>query len=300
MAVQQVPSTRTLRAFESAVRHRSYSRAAEELGLTHGAISQRIRELEERYGALLFERAGRAMVPTQSALVLVNQVRSALEMLERAFATRTRNSQTLRLSVLPSLAIWLLPRLGDFRARYPEVDVELDSTTRLVGADDDVDVAIRYGPGNWPGVSAWRLCPGYLSAVCSPAYRGEHGILDPADLRGEMLIRNHWQPWTPWLRTAGLTDLEPAGPVYLDGVLVMQAAILGHGVGLCRELPSFDALASGQLLRLFELQVEDVYAWYVVNFRPANANAQSFETWLASQVLPTSEPSHEQMGSGPL
>jgi len=284
MSISRVPSTRTLRVFESAVRHRSYSRAANELGLTHGAISQRIRELEEHHGAPLFQRVGRSMVPTASALMLVNQVRSALDLLERAFASRKRNPGTLRLSVLPSFAIWLLPRLADFRDRFPETEIELDTTTQLAIPADDVDIAVRYGPGTWPGVSAWRLCPGYLRVVCSPAYRDKSGIREPADLRAANLIRNQWQPWTPWLRAAGLADVEPAGPVYLDGTLVLQAAILGQGVALCRDIPALDAIASGQLVRLFELRVEDVYAWHVVNLRPDNAHTRILETWLASQV----------------
>lgn len=285
MAAYHIPSTQTLRAFESAVRHRSYSRAARELGLTHGAISQRIRELEERQGAPLFERVGRSMVPTQAALIVVTQVRSALNLLDRAFATRERQARTLRLSVLPSFAsCWLLPRLAEFHSLYSDIEIEVDATTQLMGPDDDADVAIRYGSGSWPEVQGRRLCVEQLSAVCAPDYRDAHSIGVPDDLRRVKLIRNPWQPWTSWLRAANLTDLEPSGPVYLDSGLVLQAAILGHGVALGRSLLMRDALRSGTLVRLFDLEVLDVYAWYLVNLRPSHADTQIFETWLASRV----------------
>jgi LysR family glycine cleavage system transcriptional activator len=281
-----IPSTQSLRAFESAVRHQSYSRAARELGVTHGAISQRIRELEARQGACLFRRAGRGMMPTELALQVVTQVRSALSLLDRAFVLRKRPTRTVRLSVLPSFAShWLLPRLAEFHARYRDIEIEIDATTQLMGPDDDVDVAIRYGPGSWPGVQARRLCTEHLSVVCAPAYRDAQGICVPADLRSTMMIRNPWQPWTPWLRAASLPNLEPAGPVYLDSGLVVQAAVLGHGVALARGLLMHDALALGTLVQLFDLEVEDVYGWYAVNLRPANADTQAFENWLASACL---------------
>jgi len=286
MAIPHIPSIQTLRAFESAVRHRSYSQAARELGVTHGAISQRIRELEDRHGARLFQRVGRGMVPTEFALLVVTQVRSALGLLDRAFVTRERRARTLRLSVLPSFAsYWLLPRLAEFHARYSDIEIEVDTTTKLMGPDDDVDVAIRYGPGTWPGVQARRLCAERLSVVCAPAYRDAHSIGAPADLRGHMMIRNPWQPWTQWLRAANLTNLEPAGRVYLDSGLVLQAAVLEYGVALGRGLLTQDALTAGSLIQLFDLEVEDVYGWYAVNLRPANADTQVFESWLASCCL---------------
>jgi len=225
MAKNTLPSTQSLRAFESAVRHQSYSRAAQELGLTHGAISQRIRELEDRQGERLFLRTGHAMVPTPAALLMVTQVRSALNLLDRAFTTRERRARTLRLSVLPSFAsCWLVPRLADFHGRHPDIDLEVDATTRLTGPDEDVDVAIRYGPGTWPAVQARRLCTEQLSAVCAPTYRDAHRISDLADLRSVTLIRNRWQSWTPWLRAANLMDLEPSGPMYPHLPLIFTAA----------------------------------------------------------------------------
>jgi LysR family glycine cleavage system transcriptional activator len=286
MTKNAIPSTQTLRAFESAVRHQSYSRAAQDLGLTHGAISQRIRELEDRQGERLFLRTGHAMVPTPAAVLMVTQVRSALNLLDRAFATRERQARTLRLSVLPSFAsCWLLPRLADFHARHPDVDIEVDATTRLAGPDEDVDVAIRYGPGAWPGVQARRLCTEQLSVVCAPTYRDAHRIGDLADLRSVTLIRNRWQSWTPWLRDANLLDLEPSGPMYLDSGLVLQAAALGQGVALGRGLLMQDSIASGKLVRLFDREIQDAYSWYVVHLRPSNADAEIFEAWLASRLL---------------
>jgi LysR family glycine cleavage system transcriptional activator len=285
MTKYAIPSTQTLRAFESAVRHQSYSRAAQELGLTHGAISQRIRELENRQGQRLFLRTGHAMVPTRAAVLMVTQVRSALNLLDHALKTPERRSRTLRLSVLPSFAsCWLLPRLSDFFNLHPDIEIEVDSTTRLAGRDESIDVAIRYGPGTWPGVHAKRICVEHLSVVCAPTYRDVHRICDLGDLRSLTLIRNRWQSWTPWLKAANLLDLVPSGPMYLDSGLVLQAAALGQGVALGRGLLMHDAIASGTLVRMFDLEVQDVYAWYVVNLLPSNIDAEIFEAWLVSRM----------------
>jgi LysR family glycine cleavage system transcriptional activator len=166
----------------------------------------------------------------------------------------------------------------------------------LIGPDDDVDLAIRYGPAAWPGVQARRLCTERLSVVCAPAYRDAQGIDVPADLRGDMMIRNPWQPWTPWLRAANLTNLEPSGRVYLDSGLVLQATVLGYGVALGRSLLMHYALAEGRLIRLFELEVEDVYGRYVVNLRPSNADTQIFESWSAYRYASRKREPREEVG----
>lgn len=282
----RIPSTTTLIAFEAAARHRSYSRAAEELGLTHGAISQRIRELESQHGERLFERVGKAMEPTDAAHVLLAQVRPALDLLDRAFVPQAGMRHTLRLSVLHSFAArWLLPRLPDFRQRHPEIDLQIDASTVLARRGDGFDLAIRYGPGGWPQVQATRLCGERLHVVCTATYRDAHRLGSPLDLQRATLLRNPWQPWTPWLRAAGLPDDEPCtGPSYSDAGLVLQAASRGEGVALARELLVQDALREGELVSPFDLTVQDSYAYFLVQFERSTAHSDAFRAWLTAQL----------------
>ena len=282
----RIPATTTLLAFEAAARHRSYSRAAEELGLTHGAISQRIRELESQNGVRLFERVGRAMQATDAAHVLLAQVRPALDLLERAFVPQAGPRRRLRLSVLHAFAArWLLPRLDDFRRQQPDIDLHVDASTTLARCGDGFDLAIRYGPGGWPQVYATRLRGERLRVVCTAAYRDAHALAAPADLHRATLLRNPWQPWTPWLRAAGLPDAPTgSGPSYSDAGLVLQAATRGEGVALARDLLVRDALRDGELVAPFDLDVEDGYAYFLVQFERSTTQMDAFRAWLTAQL----------------
>jgi LysR family transcriptional regulator, glycine cleavage system transcriptional activator len=263
-----LPSIQTLRAFEAAGRLRSYSRAAEELGLTHGAISHRIRELEARMGERLFEREGNSMLPTPAGQELLASVRNGLRLLERAFAPRRMSgARPLVASVLPVLAsCWLVPRLSDFRARHPDIEIELHVSTELARfGQDGVDVAVRYGPGGWPDVQSRRLGDEIVFPVCSPAYARRLSITKPEDLERCLLLRTPWQPWSPWLQAAGLAWDEPNdGPQYPDSSLLLRAAMAGEGVALSRRLLMADDLAAGRLCRPFDIQIDDPNAYYLV------------------------------------
>lgn len=263
-----LPSIQTLRAFEAAGRLRSYSRAAEELGLTHGAISHRIRELEARMGERLFEREGNSMRPTPAGQELLASVRNGLRLLERAFEPRRASpARPLVASVLPVLAsCWLVPRLTGFRARHPDIEVELRVTTELARfGRDGVDVALRYGPGGWPGVQSRRLGDEIVFPVCSPDYARRLSIERPEDLARCLLLRTPWQPWSPWFQAAGLAWDEPSdGPLYPDSSLLLRAAMAGEGVALSRRLLMADDLAAGRLCRLFDIAIDDPNAYFLV------------------------------------
>ena len=263
-----LPSIQTLRAFEAAGRLRSYSRAAEELALTHGAISHRIRELEARMGERLFEREGNSMRPTPAGQELLASVRHGLRLLERAFETRrVAGPRPLVASVLPVLAsCWLVPRLSDFRARHPDIEVELRVTTELARfGRDGVDVALRYGPGGWPGVHGRRLGDEIVFPVCSPDYARRLSIERPADLARCRLLRTPWQPWSPWFQAAGLAWDEPRdGPLYPDSSLLLRAAMAGEGVALSRRLLMADDLAAGRLCHPFDIVIADPNSYYLV------------------------------------
>jgi len=287
----RLPSMQTLRAFEAAARLQSYTAAAEELGVTHGAISHRIRALERRLGMTLFHRSGRAMEPAREAVTLLAQVREALSVLQRAIPDRSRSTPgRLVISVHPSLATrWLIPRLGRFMSANPDLAIEVRSTADL-GAflTHGIDVSLRYGAGDWPNSNCERLASEVLFPVCTPSYRDEHRLALPADLARCTLLRHAWQPWSPWLRAARLRIKEPAGRLSLsDSGLVLEAALTGQGAALARSLFVIDDLKAGRLVRPFALAVPDSYGYYLTWHAgaPLGREGGAFRDWLRTELV---------------
>ena len=297
----RIPPLQALQAFEAAARHQSYTRAAQELKLTHSAISHHVALLEGRLGLTLFRRARGRMQLTEDGRILVVRVRQALHMLERAFAKPgAAAATTLNLSVLPSLAAcWLVPRLQDFIAEQPDIDLCVQPTTQLADfATDGVDVAIRYGIGAWPELQQQRFMDDAFFPVCSPAYRG--GLLPraPEELSGCTLLRNPWQPWETWFHAAGLALPEPSrGPIYTDAALLLDAAARGQGVALARRRLAEAAIEDGRLVRLFDIAVPDPQAYFLV----WRADARKLEAigalraWLARQAAAASPPARRKL-----
>lgn len=280
----------TLRAFEAAARNESYSAAAHELGVTHGAISHRIRELETKLGIELFRRTGRAMTPTREAVTLLAQVREALALLQRALPDPVRTQPgRLVISVHPALATrWLVRRIGSFTNTLPGVAVELRSTADLGQfLSQGVDVAIRYGAGNWPNTLGERISGEVLFPVCSPEYRDANRIRSPTDLRRCTLLRHAWQPWLPWFRAANLRLREPAAGLTLsDSGMLLEAAVASEGVALARSLFALDDLANGRLVRLFDTAIEDSHAYYLTWHPgvPLSRAGEAFRNWLRREL----------------
>ena len=238
MAVR-LPPMHALRAFDAAARERSLTRAAEALNVTHGAISHQIKSLEADLGVRLTQRAGRGIRLTDEGERFASRVRAAFGELAAAVheITSRANPRLLRVSVVPSFAArWLLPRMGSFLAACPDVDLDVRSNMSNVDFDrDDADVAIRYGNGDWPRVTAEHLLDDRFFPVCSPRILGARKLQAPADLARFTLLRSDDEPWKPWFDAAGLDWPEPSrGPIFNDSSLMLQAAAEGQGVALAR------------------------------------------------------------------
>ncbi|MDA5194240.1 LysR substrate-binding domain-containing protein [Govanella unica] len=287
--MRDLPSIQTLRAFEAAARHENYSMAGDELGVTHSAVSHRIRELEERLEIKLFHRIGHRMTLTREAVTLLAQVRQALVILRMAFPDAPEQSQaTLVVSVHPALATkWLIPRLGAFTKLFGNTVLEIRSTAELQDfLAPGIDVSIRYGVGAWPNAAGERMTGDVLFPVCSPAYRDQHNLQQPSDLARCRLLRHAWQQWSPWLRAANLTLREPNGGMTLsDTAMLLEAAVAGEGVALAGKIFASADLKSGRLVRLFDVEIEDAYAYYVV-WRAGTSLTplgEAFRLWVRDQ-----------------
>lgn len=293
MSTRRLPNFSALRAFEAAARHENFSRAAEELHLTHGAISHQVRALEEELGRPLFVRSGRRVT-------LMNDARAFAQSLGRAFgdigdigdaADAMRGASVnrrLTISSIPSFAArWLAPRLGSFIERYPDVEVVLQSSAQLQDlARDGIDVGIRFGRGDYPALVAERLMGDVYYPVVSPHYRDGAHPTSPRELRAHTLLRSV-EPWTPWLQAAGLDIPEPAGGLMLEDLtMLIRSAADGDGIALVRHVVAMQEIAAGQLVRLFDIATPCPDAYYFVASPTAAAKPQvhAFRHWLRDEV----------------
>ncbi|OFW47873.1 MAG: transcriptional regulator [Acidobacteria bacterium RIFCSPLOWO2_12_FULL_67_14b] len=312
---QRLPPLNALRAFESAARHLSFTRAAAELNVTQAAISHQVRALEARLGVTLFWRQNRTLRLTEAGQALAPAAGEAFQRIADAVARLggSRSSGALTVSVLDSFAAnWLVPRLKRFRARAPEVELHLTTSDHLVDfTRDDVDLAVRYGGGRWPGLAAERLMTEELFPVCSPALLEAGPPLErPDDLGRHTLLHDEMrEDWRMWLLAAGVRGGDPArGPSYTRSSLVIQAAISGEGVALGRSVLVADALAEGRLVRPFTVSLPAEYAYYVV-VPPAaleRPKVRAFRDWIVAEAAgegtsaDTATAGRLQRGGGPM
>ena len=237
-----LPPLNSLRAFEAAARHLSFTKAAEELHVTPAAVSQQIKLLEEHCGTKLFRRLTRALMLTDAGQAALPPLREGFDKLAEA-VDRLRSHDRggiLTVSVPPSFgAKWLVHRLDRLNAAHPEFDVRIDATDTLVDfSDAGVDIALRYGRGTYPGLHAEHLMPEVAFPVCSPALlEGEHPLRAPEDLSHHTLLHVQWKMeheaapnWRMWLRAAGIEGIDAErGPRFTIEGMTVQAAIEGQG-----------------------------------------------------------------------
>jgi LysR family glycine cleavage system transcriptional activator len=280
-----------LRAFEAAARMRSLTRAAESLHLTHGAISHQIKSLEADFGVRLVERAGRGIRLTDEGERFATRVRSVLSDLGDAVRelTERTNPRQLRVSVMPSFAArWLLPRIGKFFAKHPEIDLDVIANNALADFKrDDVDVALRHGLGDWPGLVSEHVLDDAAFPVCSPQLNNGRLPARPADLSHYTLLRSEGESWKSWFEAAGLDWPEPTrGPMFSDSSHTMQAAIDGQGIALARSSLLGNDVRNGVLVRLFDTVVPLPKKYFLVY--PArladSPKLAPFRQWLFDEV----------------
>jgi len=270
----RLPSLNGLRAFEAAARHLSFTLAASELNVTQTAISHQIRRLEEELGIRLFVRQNRALALTPEARDYLPGVRAAFNDLRLATdrLLRKDDDKVLTISTLASLAAkWLLPRLTDFQESHPGIDVRITTSTSLVDFQrDNVDAAIRYGRGQWPGLRADWLMADELFPVCSPSLlRGDKPLRQPEDLRGYPLLHTsnaNSDDWRLWLTAAGLpADIARQPGITFDMIfMTIQAAIDGIGVAMGRTSYVQDDIAKGRLVVPFKIALPADAGFYLV------------------------------------
>ena len=255
---RRLPPLNALRAFEAAARHESFTRAAEELFVTQGAVSHQVKALEAELGVKLFNRERQRLVITGAGRDYLTVVRDALDRIavgtERLM--QRQSSGVLTVSTSPDFAAkWLVHRLGRFAEAHPEIDLRISATMHHVDfAREDVDLAVRHGDGNWPGLDVMRLSPEQLFVVCSPKLvAGRQRLAKPADvLKFPLLHLDDRKAWAKWLEAAGIDHAElSSGPVMNRASMVLDAAVDGQGIALSRTTLAAWDLISGRLVRPF-------------------------------------------------
>jgi LysR family glycine cleavage system transcriptional activator len=290
---RRLPPLNALPSFEAAARHLSFSRAADELRVTHGAVSRAIRNLEEHLGVQLMTRATRSVRLTPIGASYAAEVRDVLERLAAATSAATgQSSGIVSVSTIDSFAArWLMPRLSRFRRARDDIDVRVAMSERLTDfVSDGIDIAIRCGGGQYPGLSSELLMKEDHFPVCSPKLlEGPYPLRTPADLAHHTILHDVFTvDWAIWLHSAGIDNVDPhRGPTFLSSDHAIQAAVRGEGVVLGRSALVADDLAAGRLVRPFELSLPADFAYYVVY--PPRAlkrpNVKAFRDWLMDEIL---------------
>lgn len=291
---RSLPTTAALQAFESAAFHLSITRAARELHLTQGAVSRQIQALEEHLGIELFHRERQRIRLSAAGQRYLAHVRDAFDRLEGAaleLRALQRGGGTLHLAILPTYGTkWLIPRLASFAERHPGVQVQF--TTRLSVFDfasEDLDAAIHYGEGTWPGATLEKLMDEEVRVVCSAGYKKKAKLRDPQDLRTAVLLQISSRPygWDDWLSARQLTGIDGRrGPRFEHHSMVLQAAIAGLGAAV---LPTFvvdDELAAGRLVEAFGdtlVRTGKAYWLAVPDGRAELPALAAFRAWLLQE-----------------
>ncbi|GAA0519143.1 LysR family transcriptional regulator [Pigmentiphaga daeguensis] len=308
-----LPPLTALRAFESAARHRSLKKAAEELNVTPAAVSHQIQILEDMLGVRLFRRVHRGIELTASAEIFFPKLEEGFDCLRQAVGRLRdhRGADVLEVGAPPSfISNWLMPRLHRFVTACPDIDVRVSTRVRqfsrlprgprgdvasVMGWVDEVDVLVVFGNGGYPGMRVDQLMPLTITPLCSPALlEGDNPLREPDDLRRHVLLHDdrgvlYEGPsfWDMWLEKAGVTGIDTSrGPHFWHSIPAMEAAVACKGVvATTKELARLD-LATGRLVAPFPLEVRLASSYHIVSNEPASKRevVRLFRDWLGKEA----------------
>jgi LysR family glycine cleavage system transcriptional activator len=285
-----------LRAFVETARHGSLKAAAEAMGVTSGAISQQLKLLQERTGVSLFERTRQGVALSAAGTRVYPELKRAFDQIEASLHTleRLKGRQTLRISAAPTFAAsWLAPRLAQFSAQHPHIDVQLDASTQLMDLyRDGVDIAIRHGLGRYPGLEARHLFAPVLLPVASPALLDGAAVPNEAAdcLRFPLLQDSDRRDWRLWFEAMGV-DADPRmerGPAFDDDLLLIRAAEAGHGIALVRDIHAAAEIAAGRLAVVLDQPWPQAFAYYALSLpaeKSLHPGVPLFLAWLEAQLM---------------
>lgn len=289
---RRLPSLNAVKAFEAAARSKSFTRAAEELFVTPGAVSQQVKALEIELGLKLFRRERQRLVITEAGREYLAVVRDALDQIalgtERL--TQRRRSGVLTVSVSPDFAAkWLVNRLGRFAESHPEIDLRVAASDHHADfAREDVDLAVRHGDGRWPELEVKRLCVERLFPVCSPKLmRDRSRILSTSDLLKFPLLRlDDWTNWGRLFEAAGIITEAMPGPILNRASMLIDAAIDGQGVALARTALAAQDIIHGRLVRPVDVSLAMANTYWIVSPKATASAAKiaAFREWLLAEA----------------
>jgi LysR family glycine cleavage system transcriptional activator len=290
--LRRLPPLNALKAFEAAARSESFTRAAEELNVTQGAVSHQVKALEATLGIKLFNRERQRLLITEAGREYLAVVRDALDRIavgtERLVQRQT--SGALTVSTSPDFAAkWLVHRLGRFAEAHPDVDLRVSATMHHVDfAREDVDIAVRHGDGNWPGLDVVRLCTERLFPVCAPKLvSGRNRIAKASDLlRFPLLHLDDWKTWMKWFDAAGVTGPVSHGPVLNRASMLIDAAVDGQGIALARTALAAWDLINGRLARPIDVSLRMSKTYWIVCPKATSAlpKIAIFREWLLAEA----------------
>ncbi len=299
----RLPPLTALKAFEAASRLMSFQAAAEELAVTPAALSYQIRQLEDHLGLKLFNRLNRAVELTANGRLMRPGIHEAFEQLHRTMRQLRRRQQTNVLTVTAGPAFtakWLSPRLYRFIGRHPNIDARISaSVTKSDLETDDIDIAIRFGPGDYPGHHSVKLMDEFITPLCAPSMlQGPDAIRVPEDLQHHTLIHDDThlgfcilQTWADWLKAAGVTNVDPgrSGLHFNVADHALDAAVGGGGVVLGRTSLAESDIRAGRLVAPFDLRLKTSYSFFIVclTARKNEPAIEAFRTWVMDEIAGT-------------
>ncbi|RWB78477.1 MAG: LysR family transcriptional regulator [Mesorhizobium sp.] len=288
-----LPPLQAVRVFEAVARHLSFTKAAQELGMTQAAASYQIKLLEERIGAPLFLRRPKQIELTGPGQRLAPAVSEAFSILGQAYAAARGGAEGLLCvtTVLTFASNWLAQHLGSFQIAHPALAVRLDTSSRLTDfAREDVDLAIRSGGGKWPGLEAHKLLDADFTPMLSPKLAASiGGVKEPADLLRLPILDPGDVWWSQWFEAAGVTGHDLAkrpGSSMGAQAYEANAAMAGHGVAILTRALFKNEIADGRLIQPFDLVGDDGHAYWLV-YPTARRNVpkiRAFRDWILAEI----------------